>query len=73
MWHSRRQASGAAVAYLYRLDAAKPKRTPTPAQLAALGKALAARRRCPACGADAGYVLARRLGTCNPCADGGQP
>jgi hypothetical protein len=73
MWRSRRRQSGAAVAYLYRVEAAKPKRRPTPAQLGALEKALAARRRCPACGTDAGYVLARSLGTCNPCADGGQP
>jgi hypothetical protein len=33
-------------ASLYRLDLAKPKRTPTPAQLEALAKATAARRRC---------------------------
>ena len=73
MRRSRRRPSGAAVAYLYRIEAAKPKRPATPAQLAALERALAARRRCPACGTDAGYVLARRLGTCTPCADGGQP
>ena len=33
-------------ASLYRVDLAKPKRTPSPAQLAALAKANAARRRC---------------------------
>jgi hypothetical protein len=33
-------------ASLYRLDLAKPKRTPSPAQLEALAKATAARRRC---------------------------
>ena len=71
MWRSPRRPSGAAVAYLYEIGAAKPKRTATQAQLAALGKALAARRRCPLCATDAGYVLARRLGTCNQCA--GQP
>lgn len=63
MWPS----SGAGFAYLYRLDLAKPKRTPTAAQLAALGRALAARRRCPKCGADAGYVIPRCLGMCVPC------
>lgn len=60
-------------AYLYRLDLAKPKRTPTAAQLAALGKALAARRRCPKCGTDAGYVIPRCLGMCVPCHDGPAP
>jgi hypothetical protein len=57
------------VAYLFRLDLAKPKRTPTAAQLAALAKAAAARRRCPQCGCDAGYVIPRSLGTCVPCHD----
>jgi hypothetical protein len=61
------------VAYLYRLDLAKPKRTPTAAQLAALAKATAARRRCPECGQDAGYVIPRTLGTCVPCHDNPAP
>jgi hypothetical protein len=61
------------VAYLFRLDLAKPKRTPTAAQLAALGKATAARRHCPACGRDAGYVIPRSLGTCVPCHDNPAP
>ena len=67
LWRRGRRPPG--IAYLYRVDAAKPKRTPSAAQLAALAKALAARRRCPECGIDAGYVLSRRLGTCNPCAE----
>jgi hypothetical protein len=69
MWRSRHRSNPrpVQVAYLYRVEAAKPKRTPTPAQLAALGKALAARRRCPECGRDAGYVLPRRWGACLPC------
>jgi hypothetical protein len=67
LWRRGRRPPG--TAYLYRVDAAKQKRTPSPAQLAALAKALAARRRCPECGIDAGYVLSRRLGTCNPCAE----
>src|SRR5690348_6472389 len=41
---------GVRVAYLYRADLALPKRQATPAQLAAVSKALAARRTCPACG-----------------------
>ena len=40
------------VAYLYRADLALPKRQATPAQLAAISKALAARRTCPACGTE---------------------
>ena len=37
-------------AWLYREDLARPKRVPTPAQLEAVVKALAARRVCAACG-----------------------
>ncbi|MBO0811206.1 MAG: hypothetical protein J2P23_04080 [Microlunatus sp.] len=37
-------------AWLYRVDLAKPKRIPTPAQLAAVQAALAARRVCAECG-----------------------
>jgi hypothetical protein len=37
-------------AWLYREDLAAPKRVPTPAQLDALGRALAARRVCAHCG-----------------------
>jgi hypothetical protein len=37
---------GRRVAYLYRVDLAAPKRTATPAQQAALGRAMAARRYC---------------------------
>ncbi|MFC9975221.1 RRQRL motif-containing zinc-binding protein [Spirillospora sp. NPDC127200] len=59
---------GRRVAYLYDTRRALPKRVPTPAQLAALDKALAARRTCPRCGIDAGFVLSRRLGCCWDCA-----
>jgi hypothetical protein len=67
MWNSRHH-SGEGVAYLYRVEAARPKRVPTPAQLAALGKALAARRTCTKCGRDAGYVVSTHTGRCNDCA-----
>lgn len=50
-----------------------PKRTPTPAQRAALGRALAARRRCPSCGRDAGYCIPRSLGCCLDCHDTTHP
>ena len=66
LWRRRRQD---AVAYLYAVDAAKPKRTPTPAQLVAVGLALAARRTCPSCRRDAGYVIPRRFGVCVDCAE----
>ncbi|WP_406100072.1 RRQRL motif-containing zinc-binding protein [Streptomyces canus] len=55
-------------AYLYRIDLARPVRPMTPARWAALAKANAARRRCPECGADAGYVIPPTLGTCVTCA-----
>ncbi|QXJ22522.1 hypothetical protein AGRA3207_003538 [Actinomadura graeca] len=71
LWRSRRYAApgGVRAAYLYDVRLALPKRTPTASQRAALAKALAARRYCPVCGHDAGYVLPRRLGTCLDCAD----
>ncbi|MER6692677.1 RRQRL motif-containing zinc-binding protein [Streptomyces minutiscleroticus] len=56
------------VAYLYRVDLAKPVRPMTDARRAALAKANAARRICPACHVDAGYVIPASLGTCVPCA-----
>ncbi|MGW1286126.1 RRQRL motif-containing zinc-binding protein [Streptomyces sp. NPDC002586] len=56
------------VAYLYRLDLAKPVRPMTPAKWAALAKANRARRTCPACRRDAGYVIPPSLGMCTPCA-----
>lgn len=67
MWQGRGRRIR--VAYLYPVALAKPKRQPTPAQLAALGRAMAARRTCPQCGTDPGYVLPARLGMCLPCAD----
>ena len=62
---------GLRVAYLYRTDLALPRRQATPAQLAAIGKALAARRTCPACGTEKDYCLPRSTGVCNNCVDGG--
>jgi len=48
---------GRRFAWLYRVDVARPKRVPSVAQLAALGRAMAVRRVCLSCGEDAGYVL----------------
>ncbi|MGW7487145.1 RRQRL motif-containing zinc-binding protein [Streptomyces sp. NPDC054786] len=56
------------VAYLYRVDLAKPVRPMTPAKRAALSKANAARRICPNCRRDAGYCIPRSLGMCTRCA-----
>jgi hypothetical protein len=69
MWSSRRYGRRIRVAYLYRIDRAKPVRPMTPAKWAALSCANAARRWCPACERDAGYVLPTSLGTCVTCAD----
>jgi hypothetical protein len=70
LWHSRRYHApgGVRAAYLFDVRLALPKRTATDAQRAALAKALKARRHCPACDRDAGYVLPRHLGTCLDCA-----
>ncbi|MET8384289.1 RRQRL motif-containing zinc-binding protein [Streptosporangium canum] len=70
LWASRRHgAPGVRAAYLYDVRFALPKRTATPRQLEALAKANAARRTCPDCKRDAGYVLPRHLGTCLDCAE----
>ncbi|MGW2044136.1 RRQRL motif-containing zinc-binding protein [Streptomyces sp. NPDC001858] len=64
----RRRGRPPLVAYLYRVDLARPVRPMTPAKWAALAKANAARRRCPECGQDAGYVIPPTLGSCVTCA-----
>jgi len=58
---------GLRVAYLYRADLALPKRQATTAQRTAIGKALRARRTCPACGAEKPYYIPRSLGECLDC------
>ncbi|MET9522856.1 RRQRL motif-containing zinc-binding protein [Streptomyces coeruleorubidus] len=63
-----RRRRGPLVAYLYRIDLAKPVRPMTPGRWSALAKANAARRICPACRADAGYVIPASLGMCVSCA-----
>ncbi|MGN9845072.1 RRQRL motif-containing zinc-binding protein [Nonomuraea sp. H19] len=70
LWRSRRHgAPGVRAAYLYDVRFALPKRTATARQRIALGKANAARRTCPECLRDAGYVLPRHLGICLDCAE----
>ncbi|MGO9161858.1 MAG: RRQRL motif-containing zinc-binding protein [Streptosporangiaceae bacterium] len=58
---------GKRVAYLYAEQLALPKRVPTAAQLAAITKALTARRTCPACGACKPYYIPRSTGECLDC------
>ncbi|MFD5691757.1 RRQRL motif-containing zinc-binding protein [Streptomyces rubiginosohelvolus] len=67
-----RRRRGPLVAYLYRIDRARPVRPMTPGRAAALAAAMRARRTCPACHRDAGYVIPPTLGTCTPCAYPGQ-
>src|SRR3954464_3403455 len=63
-----RRRRGPLVAYLYAIDKAKPVRPMTPAKWAALAKANSARRTCPECRLDAGYVIPTSLGICVLCA-----
>lgn len=63
-----RRRRGPLVAYLYRLDHALPVRPMTPAKWTALDRANTARRICPNCRLDAGYVIPTSLGMCVPCA-----
>ncbi len=56
------------MAYLYDARLAEPRRDPTPAQQAALGKALAARKTCASCGQHKPYCIPRSLGECWQCA-----
>lgn len=55
-------------AYLYDPAECVRKRTASPAQLLAVGKAIAARRWCPSCERDAGYCIPTSLGMCIECA-----
>jgi putative component of membrane protein insertase Oxa1/YidC/SpoIIIJ protein YidD len=68
LWRHRKQTR---TAYLYRRDLAAPKRIPSPAQLAAIGKALLARRTCRCCGITQPYYIPRRTGACLTCEPGG--
>lgn len=56
-------------ARLYLIARAVPKRQATPAQLAAIGKALAARRTCTRCQQVQGYYLSTISRMCGPCED----
>jgi hypothetical protein len=66
----RRHGRGPLVAYLYRIDAAKPVRPMTPARWWALAAATKARRTCPDCRMVRPYCIPRSLGACIDCAYG---
>ncbi|NUL02075.1 hypothetical protein HRW07_02185 [Streptomyces lunaelactis] len=68
MRRSRRRKAGVSLAFLYRIDRAKPVRPMTVAKWAALAKAMTARRTCPKCLTDAGYCIPTSLGMCPACA-----
>ena len=68
LWRHRAQVR---TALLYRRDLAAPKRIATPAQLAAVGKALLARRTCQGCGITRPYYIPRSTGACLDCEPGG--
>ncbi|MGW3628644.1 RRQRL motif-containing zinc-binding protein [Streptomyces sp. NPDC005122] len=68
MRRHRGRKSGVQVAYLYRLDRARPVRPMTSRKWGALALAMLARRTCPKCQLDAGYVIPTSLGTCVSCA-----
>ncbi|BBC37040.1 uncharacterized protein SGFS_083340 [Streptomyces graminofaciens] len=56
------------VAYLYRIDLAKPVRPMTSRKWGALALAMLARRTCPECRITYSYCIPTSLGTCVPCA-----
>jgi hypothetical protein len=68
MWRSRKARGVVRTAYLYRVDLAAPVRPMTPAKRRALAAAMRARRTCPTCRRDVGYVIPTSLGCCVPCA-----
>lgn len=74
LWNSRRggrpRVDGRRFAALYDVGRARPRIVVSERRAASLEAALAARRTCPSCGIDRGYVPSARLGECNICADG---
>ncbi|MGI5378218.1 RRQRL motif-containing zinc-binding protein [Streptomyces sp. CA-251387] len=64
----RGRKGGVQVAYLYRVDRAKPVRPMTPRKWGALALAMLARRTCPECRITYSYCLPTSLGMCILCA-----
>ncbi|MFD0079001.1 RRQRL motif-containing zinc-binding protein [Streptomyces sp. NPDC127166] len=73
LWHGRRtpgtRTRPVRVAHLYLIALAAPVRPMTPARWRAHHAMMRARRTCPACRVDRGYVIPTSLGTCPVCAD----
>ncbi|MGW0968750.1 RRQRL motif-containing zinc-binding protein [Streptomyces sp. NPDC002516] len=63
-----RRRRGPLVAHIYRVDLAMPVRPMTPGRWRAHAAMMRARRTCPSCRRDAGYVIPASLGTCVTCA-----
>jgi len=72
MWCSRkaRRKGGIRTANLYRTELARPVGAMTPGRWRSHAAAMLARRTCPECGVDRGYVIPTSLGACVPCLDG---
>jgi hypothetical protein len=70
-WRSNkaRHTGGYRVAYLYDIHRARPVRPMTSARWRAHAAMMRARRTCPQCRTDRGYVIPTTLGTCVPCAE----
>ncbi|MFD6550074.1 RRQRL motif-containing zinc-binding protein [Streptomyces sp. NPDC058398] len=64
----RRRGHPPLVAHLYRVDLAVPVRPMTPGRWRAHAAMMRARRTCPGCFLDAGYVIPPSLGSCVTCA-----
>ncbi|MGW0945191.1 RRQRL motif-containing zinc-binding protein [Streptomyces sp. NPDC002623] len=62
-----RRAATPRVAYLYRVDLAKPVRPMTSRKWGALALAMLARRTCPRCSVVYSYCLSTRHGICGLC------
>lgn len=63
----RRLGQTVAIAYLYRVDLAKPIRPMTPGRWRAHAAMMRARRICPECRQDVGYVIRTSVGMCETC------
>ncbi|MFF1401077.1 RRQRL motif-containing zinc-binding protein, partial [Streptomyces sp. NPDC058287] len=73
LWHGRRdprtRTRPVRVAYLYRVELARPVRPMTPGRWRAVHAMMRARRTCPDCQATYDFVLPTSLGCCPGCAD----
>jgi len=66
-WRSRRVRGGWRYAYLYDVAFALPVRAMTPGRWRSHAAMMRARRTCPTCRADRGYVIPTSLGCCLLC------